>query len=66
MQIRFEIETMEKARAIQTELKTMGGHSQLLMNGRKYHDGAILEVPEHWADWLAIKHNLTGKSYGRN
>lgn len=58
MHIRFEIETMEKARAIQAELSTMGGHSQLLMSGRKYHEGAILEVPEHWADYLEKKYNL--------
>ena len=59
MVVRFDIETKEQARKIQTELRAMGGYAQLLMNGRKYQEGAILEVAEHWADWLAIKYHLT-------
>lgn len=52
MQVRYEVKQLETAKEIQSALRKRGVFSQVLMNGRKYQDGAILECPEHWAHWV--------------
>lgn len=58
MQVRYEVKTLETAKEIQAALRNMGGYSQLLMSGRKYQGGAILECPEHWAQWVESHYNI--------
>lgn len=52
MQVRYEVKQLETAKEIQAALLKRGGFSQVLMIGRKYPDGAILECPEHWGPWV--------------
>lgn len=58
MQVRYEVKQLETAKEIQAALRKRGGFSQILMNGRKYKDGAILECPEHWAQWVELYYQV--------